>query len=62
MEKSIKDLSTHLGDADPGFALRTCTHFPPTSEDRTRRAIDTAFGADQAANDGPKATDGLETA
>ncbi|WP_433358277.1 hypothetical protein ACQPYV_15440 [Micromonospora saelicesensis] len=57
--ESIKALSTYLGHADPGFILRTYTHLLPTSEDRTRRAIDTAFGAYQAANDGPEAIDGL---
>ncbi|MFI6263301.1 hypothetical protein [Micromonospora sp. NPDC051006] len=43
-------------------ALPTYTHLLPTSEDRGRRAIDTAFGEDQAAKDGPEAVDGLETA
>ncbi|RAO34481.1 hypothetical protein PSN13_03348 [Micromonospora saelicesensis] len=57
--ESIKALSTYLGHADPGFTLRTYTHLLPTSEDRTRRAIDTAFGEDQAAKDGPEAVDGL---
>ncbi|MFG3701191.1 tyrosine-type recombinase/integrase [Micromonospora sp. NPDC047620] len=42
--ESIKALSTYLGHADLGFILRTYTHLLPTSEDRTRRAIDTAFG------------------
>lgn len=35
---------------------------PISSEDRIRRAIDTAFGEDQAANGGPDAGDGLEPA
>ncbi|MGW5083192.1 tyrosine-type recombinase/integrase [Micromonospora echinospora] len=60
--ESIKALSTYLGHADPGFTLRTYTHLLPTSEDRTRRAIDAAFGEDQAAEDGPEAADGLATA
>ncbi|MGC4749925.1 hypothetical protein ACLQ28_30325 [Micromonospora sp. DT201] len=60
--ESIKALPTYLGHADPGFTLRTYTHLLPTSEDRTRRAIDTAFDEDQAAKDGPEAVDGLETA
>ncbi|WP_407663122.1 tyrosine-type recombinase/integrase [Micromonospora radicis] len=59
--ESIKALSAYLGHADPGFTLRTYTHLLPTSEDRTRRAIDTAFGQDQA-DDDPAAGDGLETA
>ncbi|MEU9509156.1 site-specific integrase [Micromonospora sp. NPDC048170] len=60
--ESIKALSTYLGHADPGFTLRTYTHLLPTSEDRTRRAIDAAFGEDQAAEDVSEALDGLETA
>ncbi|MFU8854874.1 tyrosine-type recombinase/integrase [Micromonospora sp. SL1-18] len=60
--ESIKALSAYLGHADPGFTLRTYTHLLPNSEDRTRRAIDKAFGDDQAADDCPDAGDGLETA
>ncbi|GGO18529.1 hypothetical protein GCM10011576_33620 [Micromonospora parathelypteridis] len=60
--ESIKALSTYLGHADPGFTLRTYTHLLPTSEDRTRRAIDAAFGEDQAAEVVPEALDGLQTA
>ncbi|GIH14695.1 tyrosine-type recombinase/integrase [Rugosimonospora africana] len=41
--ESIKALSLYLGHADPGFTLRVYTHLMPTSEDRTRRAIDRAF-------------------
>jgi integrase len=52
----IKALSLYLGHADPGFTLRVYTHLLPSSEDRTRRAIDRAFGH---AADTP---DGLETA
>lgn len=54
--ESIKALSLYLGHADPGFTLRVYTHLLPSSEDRTRRAIDRAFGH---ATDTP---DGLETA
>lgn len=60
--ESIKALSTYLGHADPGFTLRTYTHLLPTSEDRTRRAIDAAFGEDQDSKDDPEAVDGLKTA
>jgi integrase len=59
--ESIKALSAYLGHADPGFTLRTYTHLLPSSEDRTRRAIDKAFGEGQA-DDGPGSGDGLETA
>jgi integrase len=54
--ESIKALAAYLGHADPGFTLRTYTHLLPTSEDRTRRAIDQAF------RDDPEPGDGLETA
>jgi integrase len=45
--ESIKALSAYLGHADPGSILRTYTHLLPNSEDRTRRAIDKAFGDDR---------------
>ncbi|WP_422751829.1 tyrosine-type recombinase/integrase [Micromonospora sp. WMMD708] len=54
--ENIKALSLYLGHADPGFTLRVYTHLLPTSEERTRRAIDTAFGH------GPATPDGLATA
>ncbi|HEY6596829.1 MAG TPA: hypothetical protein VI011_22410 [Asanoa sp.] len=38
--ESIKALAAYLGHADPGFTLRTYTHLMPTSEERTRRAVD----------------------
>jgi integrase len=38
--ESIKALSEYLGHSDPGFTLRTYTHLMPSSEHRTRRAID----------------------
>ncbi|MCF4121741.1 site-specific integrase [Antribacter sp. KLBMP9083] len=43
--ESIKALSQYLGHSDPGFTLRTYTHFLPESDERTRRAVDEAFGA-----------------
>jgi integrase len=41
--ESIKALADYLGHADPGFTLRTYTHLMPSSEERTRKAIDRAF-------------------
>lgn len=41
--ESIKAVSDYLGHADPGFTLRTYTHLMPASDERTRRAIDTAL-------------------
>jgi hypothetical protein len=58
-EPRIKPDSTSLLKVH--LTLRTYTYLLPTSEDRTRRAIDKAFGEDQAADHGPGA-DGLETA
>jgi integrase len=55
--ESIKALSLYLGHSDPGFTLRVYTHLMPTSEDRTRRAIDQAFDGPAEA---PRLTDGLE--
>ena len=44
--ESIKALSEHLGHSDPGFTSRTYTHLLPTSNERTRKTIDAAFGHD----------------
>ncbi|MFJ9345485.1 tyrosine-type recombinase/integrase [Streptomyces sp. NPDC101237] len=41
--ESIKALSDYLGHSDPGFTLRTYTHLLPSSETRTRKAIDDVF-------------------
>ncbi|WP_232376519.1 tyrosine-type recombinase/integrase [Amycolatopsis aidingensis] len=42
--ETITALAEYLGHADPGFTLRTYTHLMPSSKDRTRRAVDKAFG------------------
>ena len=54
--ESIKALSEYLGHSDPGFTLRTYTHLPPNSEQRTRQAVDCALAG------GASAVDGLTTA
>ncbi|MGI5251915.1 hypothetical protein [Actinacidiphila glaucinigra] len=41
--ESIKAVSAYLGHADAGFTLRTHTHLMPTSETRTRKAVDAVF-------------------
>ncbi len=41
--ESIKALSQYLGHSDPGFTLRTYTHLMPSSEERTRNAINGVF-------------------
>ncbi len=53
--ESIKALSEYLGHHDPGFTLRTYTHLMPSSERRTREAVNRAF------EDGPKSDDGPTT-
>ncbi|MEV0470558.1 site-specific integrase, partial [Streptomyces prunicolor] len=41
-----------LGHSDPGFTLRTYTHLLPSSETRTRKAIDDAFTEGKAEDEG----------
>ena len=41
--ESIRALAEYLGHADPGFTLRTYTHLMPSSDQRTREAVDAAF-------------------
>ena len=48
-------LFEYLGHSGPGFTLRTYTHLLPSSETRTRKAIDDAFTETQAE---PEAKDG----
>jgi integrase len=42
----IRSLAEYLGHADPGFTLRVYTHLMPSSEEKTRKAIDLALGAE----------------
>jgi integrase len=41
--ESIKAVSEYLGHSDAGFTLRTYTQLMPSSDVRSRRAIDGAF-------------------
>lgn len=43
--ESIKALSEYLGPADAGSTLRTYRHLMPSSDERTRRAVDAALTA-----------------
>ncbi|MGW5782115.1 site-specific integrase [Streptomyces sp. NPDC003863] len=52
--ENIKALSGYLGHADPGFTLRTYTHLMPSSESRTRKAVDDVYRARGEAPDGPQ--------
>ena len=56
--ESIKALAEWLGHSDPAFTMRVYTHLLPSSNDRTRRAVDKAMRAVRAV-DRP---DGLDTA
>lgn len=41
--ENIRALSQYLGHSDPGFTLRTYTHLMPSSEGRTRKAVDSLY-------------------
>lgn len=53
--ENIKALSRYLGHADAGFTLRTYTHLMPSSELRTRNAVDTLYQGPQNHDHGPEA-------
>lgn len=55
--ESIVALAEHLGHRDPAFTLRTYTHLLPSSQQRTRTAVDTALRSDP-----PTTPDGTHTA
>ncbi|GAB2772066.1 tyrosine-type recombinase/integrase [Streptomyces daliensis] len=52
--ESIKAVSEYLGHHDPGFTLRIYTHLMPTSESRSRAAVDRVLGS-ASGSDGPDA-------
>ncbi|MGW0628969.1 tyrosine-type recombinase/integrase [Streptomyces sp. NPDC002758] len=56
--ESIKALSEYLGHHDPGFTLRTYTHLMPSSEKRTREAVNRAFDGGPDTDDGPTTAQG----
>jgi integrase len=51
--ESIKALNEYLGHHDPGYTLRTYTHLMPSSETRTRAAVDRVLGGEGRTDDGP---------
>ncbi len=51
--ENIRALSTYLGHNDPGFTLRTYTHLMPSSEGRTRKAVDGMYQASRPHDHGP---------
>ncbi|MFJ8105628.1 tyrosine-type recombinase/integrase [Streptomyces sp. NPDC096132] len=52
--ENVKALSGYLGHGDPGFTLRVYTHLMPSSESRTRKAVDGMYRAAGEGNDGPQ--------
>ncbi|MEU0371180.1 site-specific integrase [Streptomyces sp. NPDC006283] len=56
--ENIKALSTYLGHSDPGFTLRVYTHLMPSSEGRTRLAVDAMYEAAGSTPDGPETAQG----
>lgn len=59
--ENIKALSEYLGHSDPGFTLRTYTHLLPSSETRTRKAVDDAFTEAEAEDSGDDPPSGQGT-
>ena len=51
--ENIRALSQYLGHADPGFTLRTYTHLMPSSEGRTRKAVEGLYRAPRNHDHGP---------
>jgi integrase len=52
--ENIRALSQYLGHADPGFTLRTYTHLMPSSEGRTRKAVDALYPTSASARRRPE--------
>ncbi|MDX2574435.1 site-specific integrase [Streptomyces scabiei] len=52
--ENIRALSQYLGHSDPGFTLRTYTHLMPSSEGRTRKAVDGVYLAADPQDHGPE--------
>jgi integrase len=52
--ENIRALSQYLGHSDPGFTLRPYTHLMPSSEGRTRKAVDGLYLASNPQDHGPE--------
>jgi integrase len=52
--ENIKALSTYLGHSDPGFTLWVYTHLMPSSDNRSRNAMDSVHGGAVPRSDGPQ--------
>lgn len=53
--ENIRALSAYLGHSDPGLTLRVYTHLMPSSEGRTRKAVDALYSATEIHDHGPEA-------
>ncbi|MFD0222821.1 tyrosine-type recombinase/integrase [Streptomyces hirsutus] len=56
--ENIKALNRYLGHHDPGFTLRVYTHLMPSSDARTRKAVDGLYESTDPAPDGPETAQG----
>ncbi|MEU5267465.1 tyrosine-type recombinase/integrase [Streptomyces hygroscopicus] len=52
--ESIKAVSQYLGHTDPALTLRVYAHLMPSSQERTRKAVDRLFLPAQDGPDGPE--------
>lgn len=52
--ESIKAVSQYLGHTDPALTLRVYAHLMPSSQERTRNAIDGLFLPSPDGADGPE--------
>ncbi|MFJ9184985.1 MULTISPECIES: hypothetical protein [Streptomyces] len=52
--ESIKAVSQYLGHTDPALTLRVYAHLMPSSQERTRNAIDGLFLPSPDVADGPE--------
>ncbi|MFJ7197946.1 MULTISPECIES: tyrosine-type recombinase/integrase [unclassified Streptomyces] len=56
--ENIKALSRYLGHANAGFTLHTYTHLMPSSELRTRKAVDDLYAGRPNEDHGPQTAHG----
>ncbi|GAB3956324.1 tyrosine-type recombinase/integrase [Streptomyces sparsus] len=52
--ESIKAVSQYLGHTDPALTLRVYAHLMPSSQERTRNAVDRVFWPSRSQSDGPE--------
>lgn len=52
--EGIKAVSEYLGHSDPGLTLRVYAHLMPSSQERTRKAVDRVLLPAPREPDGPE--------